>query len=208
MSRAAPFVPKKRKATTEAVAVFDEIAAWIHENGVPSNPHGLQNKLRRLGIELGAVRMEHSSYRGLWGAVLKELFPTRWPSRQHVADHVGASNKVLRTWREKVSTLRQRRGEGMDTSGRLIGPSRDERLEQATHPAQPWLRAPGQQPGLCGGTSIPTEPDPLNRNEDNIDEACTPRRRRIGSLGSTATAAMPSLLQLSLPPAAMPVCMW
>ena len=207
VSHAAPFVQKKRKATTEAVAVFDEITAWIHENGVPSNPQGLQDKLRRLGIELGAVRMEHSSYRGLWGAVLKELFPTRWPSRQHVADHVGASNKVLRTWREKVSTLRQRRGEGMDTSGRLIGPSvqsRDERPEQATAPAQPWLRAPGQQPGLCGGTSILTEPYRVSCYEDNIDAACTPRRRRIGPpLGSTATAAMPSLLQLSLPPAAM-----
>ena len=196
-------VQKKRKATAEAVAVFDEIADWVNENGVPSDLQGklglaLKGKMRRLSIELGAVRMEHSSYRGLWGAILKELYPTKWSSRQHVADHVGASNKVLRTWREKVITIRQRRGEGVNGAGRLSGPSPDERPEQATSMVQPWLHAPGQQPDLCSGAPVSTKPNRLNCNEDNVDAACSLRR----SPDSTATV-MPSLLQLSLPPAAM-----
>ena len=102
--------PRKRKASSAAVAAFADVEAWIYGHGTPSELQGeleLKERLRRLGLELGAVRMEHSSYRGLWGAVLKELFPTRWQSRQHVAAHVGASNKVLRTWREKVITLRR-----------------------------------------------------------------------------------------------------
>ena len=98
------------RATNETAAAFEEVAAWIRENGAPGELHGqleLKERLRRLGTELGAVRMEQSSFRGLWGAVLRELFPSKWTSRLALATHVGANDKSLRTWQERVLTLRQ-----------------------------------------------------------------------------------------------------
>ena len=107
---AAPVTQTRRTATDEAVAAFEEVAVWVHDNGGPGDLQGqleLREKLRKLGTELGAVRVEQSSLRALWGAVLRELFPSKWVSCKQLATYVGVSEKVLRTWRDKVETLRQ-----------------------------------------------------------------------------------------------------
>ena len=73
---AVPVAPARvARATDEAAAAFEEVAVWIHENGAPGELQGqleLKERLRRLGTELGAVRMEQSSFRGLCGAPCSE----------------------------------------------------------------------------------------------------------------------------------------